>query len=187
MDRVRCTAQFFPHDYASGPFLMARSIEQVRQEQRRLRKSQYQKIVAHHEAGHAVIARLLGVGIRQAFGRGRKPLGDDAGNVITESASFKAKGTPYYREALRIDLMIAQAGMIAQLIYRPLYTKGSDDIEEWDSDRKNATGFAVKYCVASEDGTIDLAPDAPIPWEQAETLFDSTKVEVERMLRDNWA
>ena len=28
-----------------------------------MRKSQYQKIVAHHEAGHAVVARLLGVGI----------------------------------------------------------------------------------------------------------------------------
>jgi hypothetical protein len=69
-----------------------------------VRKSQYQKIVAHHEAGHAVVARLLGVGIAQAFGRGRKPVGSDAGNVITESASFKAKSTPYYREALRIDL-----------------------------------------------------------------------------------
>jgi hypothetical protein len=83
--------------------------------------------------------------------------------------------------------MIAPAGMIAQIIYRAQYTKGLDHIEEWDSDRKNATGFAVKYCVASGDGTIDLPPDTPIPWEQAQTLLDSTKVEVEKMLRDNWA
>jgi hypothetical protein len=32
-----------------------------------VRKSQYQNIVATHEAGHAVIARLLGVGIKQAL------------------------------------------------------------------------------------------------------------------------
>ena len=40
----------------------------------------------------------------------------------------------------------------------------------------------MEYCVESGHGTIDLPP-----WEQAQTLFDSTTVEVEKMLRDNWA
>ena len=134
-----------------------------------------------------MVARLLGVGIAQAFGRGSKPVNGDAGNVSTECSSFKAKGTPYYRESLRIDLMVVLAGMLAQQIYRPQYTKGLGDMEGWESDKRYAISFATKYCLGSVDGTIDLPPDTPIPREAVETLCKSIMVEVEKMLRENWA
>ena len=61
--------------------------------------------------------------------------------MMPESSSQRArlskpKARRIISEALRIDLMVALAGIIAQSIYRAQYTKGLDHIEEWDSDRR---------------------------------------------------
>jgi hypothetical protein len=160
-----------------------------------MRKSQFQKTVAHHEAGHAVVARLLGVEIAQAFGSDGKRLkqthhsGDAHGNVVTRSAAYVARGTPGFRAGLKADAMVALAGIAAQNRYRPQSTQFTDQTGEWEGDLKTAWFSALRYCVDHGDGTTDWKYDhsanTPLPAEVQPTV-DNWLAEVTKMVEDNW-
>ena len=156
-----------------------------------MRKSQFQKTVAYHEAGHAVVARLLGVEIKHAFGSsggGRRPIqgGSAHGNVTTHSARHLARGTPAYRQALKTDILICLAGIAAQWHYRPQSTKWTNETGEWESDKLQAYALATLHCFEPGDGTTDWCPD-DAPWPpEVQALVSTSLAEVTKMVVDNW-
>ncbi len=96
---------------------------------------------AFHEAGHAVAARLLGVGIEQI----KFELGDIL--VCTRSAGHVARGTPDFRNGLEADIQVVLAGLLAQRIYRPQsYRKGSAAV-----DLQNAVNLAALHCLEPDN------------------------------------
>jgi ATP-dependent Zn protease len=75
------------------------------------------KVVAYHEAGHAVVARLLGQSIVSvAIGAD-----DDSAAAVTSSAAHAARERDAAAQVsgYETDAMIALAGPIAQVMSRP--------------------------------------------------------------------
>src|SRR5215203_1269891 len=75
--------------------------------------------VAYHEAGHAVVARCLGVRVTYAT---LFPGDDYSANVCTVSASnLPGLDVHAFLSASEADAKVAAAGMISQQIYSPVY------------------------------------------------------------------
>jgi hypothetical protein len=92
------------------------------------------KALAHHEAGHAVIARILGMGIE--YVTLRRADGDPG--ALAHSAAYFA---PDNLEAREKDAIVALAGPMAQQHYRPLSPATQNRLWKdggWLGDRMNA-------------------------------------------------
>jgi hypothetical protein len=103
------------------------------------------KTKAHHEAGHAVVARALGIKVTHAT------LSDIDGEAVVSSwsaghaAAENAANAPYRIAGLEKDAMVALAGPLAEFQYRPL-SRGAvlrTWKSGWASDRRNAVGHTV--------------------------------------------
>src|SRR6266853_514956 len=138
----------------------------------------YPKAVAYHEAGHAVIARLLNVETTETFS-------DHAsGHVQTPSLSFKEQGTPAFKEALLTDMKIALAGPIAEHRHSPQIYKKSQRDGSHKEDLENIVSFAFMYFFGDKfKGTTVSTADLP---PEVINLIDEVKRSAAVMVKDNW-
>jgi len=150
--------------------------------QRRLQQlREAKKIVAYHEAGHAVAARLLGVTITETQVHLKRS--EPSIHVQTRSAGDAARGTPEFRKGLEADIQVALAGGIAQQCYSPQSYTG-DEVED---DTQNAAAAAVRHCLESGNGESGTAFrfGGTIPPEAADLLHRMHEPTV-GLIKENW-
>lgn len=148
-----------------------------------MRKSEREAVIAHHEAGHAVIARVLGMGIGCVT-----LFSTDSNNeavALTISASSAARGADQATliAALEKDAMVSLAGSYAQVRYRP--AKNQDG---WESDTEAASSFvalavALRHGMTPEDGRTLPKALAPECLQLYERLCDKT----EALVAEHWS
>jgi ATP-dependent Zn protease len=151
--------------------------------------SKQQRILAHHEAGHAVVARVLGVGISYASLFPIDP--QSKANVVTASASWLVDESDVQGKiaALEKDAKVAFAGAHAQHTYYPLteseFRRAING--DWAVDWKNASAYVRMTVMLKNMGKIDqdltfgnnYARDAT---ELAERLLE----EAATVVLENW-
>jgi hypothetical protein len=161
-----------------------------------MRKSQFEKVLAYHEAGHAVAARVVGVEIVDAFSGGKpKEISNGVqsrGSVRTLSASSKTRGTPAFRQALWIDTLVSLAGIAAQRKYRPQYVKANWEkarMEEWSTDIDRVSKLLCAYRYDRSDGMdLESLPTEETPELRAELqdLLNTASAEATKIIEDHW-
>jgi hypothetical protein len=146
-----------------------------------------ERIIAHHEAGHAVVARLLGVTVVHA-----SLLIGNAG-VLTQSAEVLAHpdDTSGRLRGAEVDAKVSLAGPYAQQKYRPGMNKRRARSAEWKKDLEIAKSSAVKIVLLGADPhqTFDGSRHVTLCREQAtevERLFHRFGVEVMALLDEHW-
>jgi hypothetical protein len=137
---------------------------------------------AFHEAGHAVVARLLGVQITEAIVRFRPVR---YFHVQTRSAGHVARGTPDFRKGLEADIQVSLAGHIAQKVHRPQSYR-----EHQTADDVQAAGqAAIRYCLEPGNGEHEDGKcfrfEGKLPPEATELLSRLHKPTV-KLITENW-
>jgi len=98
------------------------------------------RLLAYHEAGHAVVARLLGVGVAVVI---MFPTADQKAGVKTKSAEWEAGDDPEaVAHACELDAKVVMAGSIAEQIRRQIKTRTKLERRRkhgWASDTENAS------------------------------------------------
>jgi hypothetical protein len=123
-------------------------------------------VIAHHEAGHAVIARKLGISVVQVIVRGdRAALTHSAGWLSMSDADVEARVAAY-----ESDAVVALAGLAAQRVLQ-----GREDMFVTDSlfkdDADMANALNAIYCV------ICLRTGKPLPTEPTTMTLSTFTVE----------
>ncbi len=111
-------------------------------------------VIAHHEAGHAVTARKLGIPVVQVIVRGdRSALTHSAGWLSMGDADIEARVAAY-----ESDAVVALSGLAAQRRFQGREDMFlTDNLFEDDEDMANARGAI--YCA------ICLRTGKPLPTE----------------------
>jgi cell division protease FtsH len=146
--------------------------------ERRLRERRdNRRIAAYHEAGHAVCARLLGVTIVEAKGKGKRL------HVLSRSAGHDARGMPDFRRGLESDIQVSLAGAIAQQLYSPQ----SYDESQVQDDLQNAGQAAIRHCLEIGNGELGDAFrfEGELP-EAAEKLVQQLYEPTINLIKENW-
>jgi hypothetical protein len=137
--------------------------------------------LAYHEAGHAVVARLLGVqvtGVRMFRTEGTRAA------VVTTSAAMRHKGLDDFIAGLVIDSKIALAGAIAQWQYKP-----TKNVRGWDDDFTRASSYMATAVFAEREGKIPQ-PGAfeldATEQARAENMFNTARTETESLVQASW-
>jgi len=153
-----------------------------------------ERIIAIHEAGHAVIARVLGIAVSRVamFPTGGK--GSIAGaQTETESASSLANEADRSAQirAAETDAKICLAGLCAQQKYQPSKVKHRMPLE-WRDDFELAKQFVVKAVLLETDPAFNLPTEAhdiilnPDASAQVVSRFDRISSDVKGLINDNW-
>lgn len=151
-----------------------------------------EKIIAIHEAGHAVIARVLGIAVTQVAMFPTDGKGGAAG-AQTGSASWLANEADRSAQirAAENDAKVCLAGPHAQQKYRPSKVKHRMPVE-WRDDFELAKQFVVKavlletdpaFNLPTEGRDIILSRDASA---QVVSRFDRISADVKSLVADNW-
>jgi hypothetical protein len=119
-----------------------------------------EKKKVYHEAGHAVIARLLGAGVTHIAMFSTRD--DNSASAQTVSLGWATKGqdpTAYEKDAL-----IALAGPITQHRFQPVKNFDCAWQNEWHDDGLNARGYVaraylLRHGVAIGDGPYSFTPE----------------------------
>ena len=140
--------------------------------------------IAHHEAGHAVIARVLGVEVEYAT---LATLDGDLGQVLTRSA---AHASPNDLVAYEKDAMVSLAGPLTQAGYRYQHRKASGPAwrEEWNDDRRNAMN-CLGMLFLRQRGESITPGEVSFEGERAEAferLYNDTHVKTVGLIADHW-
>jgi hypothetical protein len=150
------------------------------------KKQKFELLKAHHEAGHGVIARKLGIPVRRLTIFSADD--DSEASALTESASYIARDADQatFVAAIENDVRVCLAGPHAQSRYQP--PDGSNPAE-WEGDRETATALAVKATailrgVDVSSGIIDPRPHL----DEAEValLFQRLSKEAAVLVAENW-
>ncbi len=148
-----------------------------------MRKSEREAVIAHHEAGHAVIARVLGLGIAHVTIFSTDPA--NLAIALTQSATYltsRDADHAAHMAALEKDAIVCLAGPNAQMRHRR--PKNQDD---WEDDRRNASSLAAEAVMLSRGMPVpekgakfslpkDLGPEVNQLFEQ---FRDKSKVLVD--------
>lgn len=149
-----------------------------------------QKVIAHHEAGHAVVARVLRIAVPHVamFSTDGQGLAD----ATTGSASWLAsKGDQAaHLRALEDDAKVSLAGPYAQGRHQKLGAVRKHP-PEWRDDMRSAMSLMVSAVLLKDDAGFDttvahavtLSPDQR---EQVSRLFKRIGEETNKLVNDNW-
>ncbi|HEX9238055.1 MAG TPA: hypothetical protein VF866_04760 [Xanthobacteraceae bacterium] len=155
------------------------------------------RLLAYHEAGHAVVARLLGVGVAVVI---MFPTADQKAGVKTKSAEWETGDDPEaVAHACELDAKVVMAGSIAEQIHRPIKTRTKLERRRkhgWASDTENASSFvgkavlirsgvppAVFHFEGNKDYDYDVTPEQIAT---ANALLRRLHGETHKLLKDNW-
>jgi ATP-dependent Zn protease len=154
------------------------------------------KVKAHHEAGHAVVARVLDVDVQHVS----LPVGDDGAVAETRSALHQVGDkTPSAQiAAAEKDAKVALAGVIAQQWYRPL-TEGQQRKAEqgpWRDDLSHANSLVAEILYFQKGrGMSDLLNEPErentlselAKSDEARSLFRRLWEETHALVQHNWS
>jgi ATP-dependent Zn protease len=136
---------------------------------------------AYHEAGHAVVARALGIAVTYVTIFSTGP--GNEGDTQTRSSSWCAPDDdrPAKLVAIGKDLAVVLAGPLAEHRYRPVKRINWNTREPywWTDDMENAINFAIKS-VLLKDGTISTTYTGQVDMNEAQ------RSEVTRLLGQSW-
>ncbi len=148
-----------------------------------------ERLKAHHEAGQAVVARVLGISLNYATIFPMPPGNREAAQ--TESEAWVARAAPLdeYLKAIAKDAKACLAGPIAQEKYRPRENKKIP--AAWADDIRRAQDMVVRITL-TESGTIQqnttevdaMLDDAAI--DAANKLMDRLKQETLALVAQYW-
>jgi ATP-dependent Zn protease len=149
-----------------------------------------ERIIAYHEAGHAVVARVLGLGVVHVA---MFPTdGDGLAGAQTWSAAWLARDADHSTKlrALENDAKVNLAGPQAQAHYRPQDAKRIRP--EWRDDYKLATSSIVKAVLLKADPSFDTSLSRSIDINEGQSkevarAFDQIISEVQALVADYWA
>jgi ATP-dependent Zn protease len=142
------------------------------------------KALAYHEAGHAVIARMLGISIEYATLRA---LDGDA-RALAHSAAHLA---PDDLEALEKDAIVALAGPTAQQDYRPLSRAAQKRLWKdggWHGDSMNAMNSLGTLLMRQHDEPV-VPGETALKGERAEELrqlLNRTHQKAADLVKESW-
>jgi hypothetical protein len=143
------------------------------------------KVISHHEAGHAVVARMLGIGVVHASSR-------SGAQALTQSAAWQSKGadTASQNAAYENDAIVALAGLAAQRRYQGTEGRYSDSLRDDDDDIQNARAAIYRavclrtgHPVAAESGMVTMLPET---WVAMTERFDHLQAESRRLVAMYW-
>ena len=154
-------------------------------------KSKLERLKAYHEAGHAVMARTLGMAMSYVT---MLPTDDmTAGSAMADSASWLARNANQATQlaAIEKDMKALLAGPHAQARYQPRKTKRIPS--EWASDFKLAKSCATKaVLIRNGRGAEFRSVKAPsrLPWGWTISLrltsFNRVSNETEALVAKLW-
>jgi len=112
-----------------------------------------QSVIAYHEAGHAVVARKLGISLVRIT---MVPIADAKANATTWSAAHAARGASLSTRvaAFENDAKISLAGPNAQQRYRSVKNQERAREEEWCGDIEHAQNSVMSAVYALSGGTL---------------------------------
>jgi hypothetical protein len=152
------------------------------------------RLISYHEAGHAVVACKLGVGIA---GVDMTPSDDGtaAATVPTRNAGWEAMQAGADQATVErgfySSVMVATAGSIAQKLAG--YPTGNNGFAADDPDFENAMVFAIMLARLKAGLPIILGPDEPQVLKPGDPLhtdvsaiINRTCAETAALLQDNW-
>lgn len=144
---------------------------------------------AHHEAGHAVVARVLGVAVSYASLHPVDP--ESRANVVTASASWLVNENDVHGKiaALEKDAKVAFGGPLAQHRHRPLPEKEFRRAikGEWSVDRENAATYIRMILMLKNIGKIDHAMTFDTTYtREATELAERLSKETEQVILEKW-
>jgi ATP-dependent Zn protease len=153
------------------------------------RRREFLEIVAHHEAGHAVVARAFGVrvdNVTLVAEGGNK----GAAHAYSEAWRSRDQDGPTQFAAMCTDAKVALAGPLAQLRYRPLARGARQNLleEGWAEDRKTIISLAGT-AVMLKNG-LELVKGRPLPercHDEVSALISSLEAETNVVLDGAWA
>lgn len=143
-------------------------------------------MIARHEAGHAVIARVLNVNIVYAT---LVAAGDSSAQVLTVSASHQRPDDP---NALEHDAMVVLAGPLAQQRHRPKSPREQEraweDGGDWYDDKFNAINLLLMLLMRRRGepvvpGLVQLEGDRA---QELGDLFDRTISKTASLVGEHW-
>jgi hypothetical protein len=142
---------------------------------------------AYHEAGHAVMARRLGIAVIYATMLSTDDT--NAAAALTQRAAWFARDADQATllSAIEKDIKICLAGPYAQSRHRP--RKSGRNPDEWRDDIENASGLVAEI-VLNERGAmppvgeiVTLDPDGAT---RAKCIFDRLAEETDAVVEENW-
>jgi ATP-dependent Zn protease len=150
------------------------------------------EVRAYHEAGHAVIARVLGVGVAYIT---LFPTDEtNRGGAQTRSAAWLARATgdaAAFVRGVETDAKVALAGPHAQLKHRPNTNKKRASRDEWDSDLKLAEMSAVNLAWLQDHAAPPSGSDVEISLNaeqktEALRIFRRLQDEARALVEAHW-
>jgi hypothetical protein len=139
------------------------------------------RIKAYHEAGHAVVARALGVAVTYVSTFSTGP--GNQGGAETHSAAWHARNAdlPAQLAAIGKDLEVSLAGPLAEHRHRPVKRINFKTGQPywWTDDIARATCCAIQI-VLLKDGTISTMVDTPPVVNEAQFAEGS------RLIKQSW-
>ena len=156
-------------------------------------KGKLERLKAYHEAGHAVVARTLGISMSYVTTLSTEDM--TAGGASTNSASWLARDADQATQlaAIEKDMLACLAGPHAQAWYQPRKTKRIPN--DWASDFKLAKkNFATKAVLLRNgrgadipigEGTFEIVSGADDLAEIAR-LFHRIWTETEALVAKLW-
>jgi ATP-dependent Zn protease len=138
--------------------------------------------IAHHEAGHAVIARMLGVDVVRAS---ILPTNKERGGSLNPSAEHLAGDDAQARlRGLETDAKIALAGPNAEKKYRPETNVQKAQREQWRDDLAVCTSAAINIVLLRDDPSIRFNFTGARDFEPTETQAAEIRQLVNRFSRE---
>ncbi len=151
-----------------------------------------EKIIAIHEAGHAVVARVLCIPVDHvAMSRTDKESSTASARTVSASWLAKDADRPAQIQAAEKDAKVCLAGPLAQQKYQPLKLKHRIPAE-WGDDFQLAKQFVAKAVLLETDETFNLPSQARKvilshdASERVASRFDQISTDVRRLVAANW-